>query len=353
MQQQNFKELIKQILLYEKDNLNSELEQQKSIDAKEILFCDFVETWNETTKVNKQVSTYDGYLHIIKKYIYPYFEAIKITLFDLKVKDIKDYMYILKKYCNLSSNTISKHYEIIKASLNYAVNTKIIEENPCNYIKKPKKIKKEIYPYSEAELHKLMQVAKRDKLEVPIYLTIWYGFRRSEVLGLEWHNIDFDNHRIHICKKVVRAKVNGKLQRVESFQMKNDTSKRILPMSSEIENYLLKIKARQNLNKKLFGKDYLITDYVCVDEGGKPIEPDYVTGHFNKLLKKHDLRHIRFHDLRHSCATLLISKNLNMKDVSEWLGHADINTTINIYTHVNLERKNLIVNTISQALNVR
>lgn len=347
MQQQNFKKIIEQ-MLKEKETKKNQLE----ISAEKILFGEFIKQWNEITKIKKQISTYDGYNHIIDKYIYPYFNTLEITLGDLRTDDLKDYMYVLNKFCNLSNCTIGKHYEIIKASLNYAVNNKLLKDNPCNYIKKPKKEKVDVFPYNEFELHKLMEVAKGDPLEVSIYLTIWYGFRRSEVLGLKWENIDFINNRIHVCEKVVRAKIDGKLQRVASPEMKTETSKRFLPMSYEIKKYLLAVKSNQEKNKKLIQKEYLTTDYVCVDKNGKPIEPDYLTGHFRKLLEKNELRHIRFHDLRHSCATLLINKNMNMKDVSEWLGHADITTTLNMYTHVNLERKNFIANTISQTLKV-
>ena len=340
MQQENFKEIIKQMRVEkEKSHIN---DNTKCFFSKNILFCDFVKQWNDITKCEKQISTFDGYIHMIDRYIYPYFLETQNTLIDLKVNDIHDYFFTLKKYFKLSPTTISRHYEIIKASLNYAVKNKIIKENPCDFIKKPKKDSKEIYPYNEQELKKLMSVAKHTVLESSIYLSIWYGLRRSEVLGLRWENVDFVNNRIYICEKVVRAKVNGKLQRVASSQMKNDTSKRVLPMSNEIRIYLLNLKAMQPYQNT--------SDYVCVYKNGKPIEPDYLSKNFSKLLKQNGLRHIRFHDLRHSCATYLINKNLNMKDVSEWLGHADISTTINMYTHIDLARKNIIANEISKII---
>ena len=99
---------------------------------------------------------------------------------------------------------------------------------------------------------------------------------------------------------------------------------------------LLKHREKQEQMKKVmrsaYSKDY--TDYVCVDALGKLYDPDFVTGHFGQLLKKHNLKKIRFHDIRHSCASVLLAQGVPMKQIQEWLGHSDMSTTANIYSHL-------------------
>ena len=133
----------------------------------------------------------------------------------------------------------------------------------------------------------------------------------------------------------------------EKDTTKTSSSYRSYPISEDVEKMLKSIKEKENENRKLFGKEYIENDYIFKWENGKLYSPDYITSKFSKLLKKHNLPHIRFHDLRHSCASLLISKGFTLKDIQEWLGHADIQTTANIYSHLDIKRKSNISNSLS------
>ena len=123
--------------------------------------------------------------------------------------------------------------------------------------------------------------------------------------------------------------------------MKNKTSCRTLPLIPAVEEELLKQKEKQQLYRKLFKKSYSTEylDFVCTDQEGKLIRPNFVTEHFDWLLTKYGLKHIRFHDLRHSCASLLLANNVPMKQIQEWLGHSDFSTTANIYSHLDYSSK--------------
>ena len=112
----------------------------------------------------------------------------------------------------------------------------------------------------------------------------------------------------------------------------------------------LDLKATETENHKLFGKSYVQNDYIFRWTDGRPFAPDFVTQKFSKLLKQHDLPHIRFHDLRHSCASNLLTMGFNLKDVSEWLGHADIQITANIYAHLDVTRKQQMADRLGAAL---
>ena len=123
--------------------------------------------------------------------------------------------------------------------------------------------------------------------------------------------------------------------------MKNKTSCRTLPLIPAVEAELLKQKEKQQLYRKLFKKSYSIEylDFVCTDQEGKLIRPNFVTEHFDWLLTKYGLKHIRFHDLRHSCASLMVMNGVSMKQVQEWLGHSTFSTTADIYAHLDYKSK--------------
>lgn len=110
---------------------------------------------------------------------------------------------------------------------------------------------------------------------------------------------------------------------------------------------LLSMKNAEAQNAKLFGKEYAKNDYIFKWDNGTPYSPNYITHKFKQLLKKYNLPIIRFQDLRHTCASLLVARGFSMKDIQEWLGHSDFSTTANIYSHLDIKRKNSIANSMS------
>ena len=137
---------------------------------------------------------------------------------------------------------------------------------------------------------------------------------------------------------------------VEKDKTKNASSHRIFPLTDETIEIFKQIKNEETLNRKLYGSEYVPNDYVFKWPNGKPYSPDYITHRFNDLLKIHNLPHIRFHELRHSCASILLSMGWSLKDIQEWLGHSDIKMTANIYSHLDTTRKNSITSAISGSL---
>ena len=188
-------------------------------------------------------------------------------------------------------------------------------------------------------------------IHLVILLAAFYGLRRSEVLGLKWSAIDFENKTITIKHTIVEIKVKGKYKILGKDRTKTNASHRTLPLTDEIIVALENAKNQQKYYKRKFRKSYNTNyeEYVCLNPDGSIIKPDYVTRHFPLLLKNSNLRHIRFHDLRHSCASLLLSRNVSMKAIQEWLGHSDFSTTANVYTHLDINSKLLSAEAISSA----
>lgn len=324
------------------------LEQWEGIVAvtDKALLCDYIADWVERDKSRVQITTYDGYKHMLNKYIYPYFKNTRLNVQDVKPMHIE-------KYCaekindGLSPNTVIKHLAVIRTALQDAVKNGIIRTNPADLVEKPKRVKPKHDYYKQDELQKLLAVVKDTNIEVPVFLAIVFGLRRSEVLGLTWSAVDFENMTLTVCNKVTRGVVDGKVTEIESDTLKSETSNRTFMMNEAVRNYLENVRKQQEQYARRTDK-YI--DYVCVNEIGDRIKPDYITHKFKDLLAENNMRPIRFHDLRHSCISLLVNSNFNMKLVQEYAGHADFTITANTYAHTDLTEKQAEVNAITSLL---
>lgn len=189
-------------------------------------------------------------------------------------------------------------------------------------------------------------------MRIVVILTVYYGLRRSEVLGLKWSAIDFAEKRIHIRHKIIDDKSSGHSVIRGMDVMKSKSSFRSLPMIPYIEQELLKEKAKQEemqrMLRRTYNREYI--EYVCVDPIGNLIKPQYVTEHFKVILYKNGLDKIRFHDLRHSCASLMLVNNEEMKKIQAWLGHSTITITADTYAHLDMQSKVTSAEKIGESL---
>ena len=163
---------------------------------------------------------------------------------------------------------------------------------------------------------------------------IFTGLRRSELLGLRWKSIDFENDLIHVNHSVIRAVVDGHQTHLGQDKVKRDSSFRTLPLIDQLKD-MLKVE----LHSQYQDKKPDSTAYIFLDKKGDVLKPTYVTEAFSKFLKKQNLRKIRFHDLRHSCANLLITSRVPLIEVQQWMGHSSISTTADMYGHLTFESK--------------
>lgn len=167
------------------------------------------------------------------------------------------------------------------------------------------------------------------------------GLRRSEALGVRWSRINFEERYVLLDTKIVESKDDsGKFIRAVE-EMKNKSSHRTLPLPEPVYDMLVEVKAKQELYRKMFRSGYSreYDDYVCVNQLGELIKPSYVTDHFHDLVRELGLRTIRFHDLRHTFASVLLNNDVPLINVSRFLGHSDISTTANTYAHLDKSSK--------------
>ena len=317
-----------------------------------MLFSDYMLEWLENIKPKVVQSTYIGYEQVVKGRLCPYFKSKKIKLIDLRPRDIQDFINYLYKQ-RLKGSTIAHYTSNMNTALKEAVIAEIIPSNPMDRIES---VKKEVYIpefYTDDELIELIEVIKAQKLELPLTLGIIYGLRREEILGLTWNAIDFKNKSITIRKTVGRGKYDGVTQFLIKDIPKNKSSYRTLPMFDFIADLLKKYKEKYKLNEKIFGNTY-ITDYkdfICLMDNGELVKPDYVDRTFSRILKENGFRHIRLHDLRHSCATLLLRNGVPLPEIQKWLGHSNIITTQR-YSHLDQNDKSIPANMIETKFNM-
>jgi integrase len=304
-----------------------------------MLFHAFLEQWLEIAKSTIQLSTYASYAGMCKSPILPYFKEKAIKLIDLKPKDIQDFYTLQLK--RVKASTVIHYHSVIHKALKYAVKIDLIPVNPASKIERPRMERFVGSFYDTQEINQLFELVKGRNLELPVLLGAFYGLRRSEIVGLKWSAIDFNNNSLVVKHTVTSFSIDGKHMIHASDSTKNKSSMRTLPLVIAFKEKLLAAKERQENNRKLCGrsysKDYL--DYICVNELGIRLRPEYLTTAFPKLLEDNGLRRIRFHDLRHSCASLLLANNVSMKQIQDWLGHSDFSTTANIYAHLDYNSK--------------
>ena len=300
-----------------------------------ILFTDYLDKWLKSVRPSIATATYQSYKNMIGARIKTYFSPLGLRLNEVSPQHIQDfYQTILDDNC--TTNTVIHYHAVIRKALQTAVKKDVLTKNVADQVDKPKKNVFRGNFYSEEEMMTLFEVISGDPLELCVKIAAYYGLRRSEVLGLRWDAIDFTKKTLSVSHKVIEAEVDGKYVPVGEDVLKTKSSFRMLPLIPAVEKLLLEEKEKQEMFRRLFKKSYCrdYLDYICVDQTGKILRPNYVTEHFAWLIEKYNLKKIRFHDLRHTCASLLLSSGISMKQIQVWLGHSTFSTTADIYAHL-------------------
>jgi integrase len=341
--------------------MTEELEQQaaeKSLCEKnkqeEIFFTQFMRDWLDMKQTTVELSTFVSYKSAVEKFIIPYFDNKhpSLKLSEISAKHIQDYYTYELKTRKISNNTVKHRHATISNALKYAMRMDLIPGNPASKVELPRLSKYSASYYNEKELGALFDLVKGTSLELGVYLSAYYGLRRSEAVGLRWDAIDFDRKTITIKHTAMDIYADGQHYLVLKDRTKTKSSYRTLPLVVPFEELLLRIKAEQETNRKLCGNCYCnkYLDYIYVNELGELMKPDYLSTKLPRFLEEHNMRRIRFHDLRHSCASLLLANGVSLKDIQSWLGHSTISTTANIYVHQEFASKINSANAILQVL---
>ena len=315
------------------------IEEREAMQKGDILFTDFLLKWLRVAKSTVKLTTYASYEMMATRIIIPYFETLNIKLKELTTEDIQEFYSAQLE--RVSANTVIHYHAIIHRALKYAVKIKTIQSNPAVNVERPRKEKFIGSFYDKKEINTLFDIIQGHPLEVAIKLAAFYGLRREEIIGLKWTAIDFENNTLTIQHTVTECNLDGKHIEVASDTAKTDSSLRTMPLVTNFRAMLLAKKEKQEHYRKLCGRSYCkeYLDYIFVNEMGERWKPRYLSDGFKRILEQNGLRRIRFHDLRHTCASLLLANNVPMKKIQEWLGHNEFSTTANIYAHLDYQSK--------------
>jgi len=319
-----------------------------SNDTDKLLFADYLSQWVESVKPNIVLQTYASYRSMADAIICPYFRDRKITLRDLQARDIQEF-YTKRLSEGVTANTCLHYHAIIRKSLKHAVKMEMIPNNVADSVERPKKKPFVGSFYDVDELNRLMPLIIDPHMKLAVSLAAFYGLRRSEIVGLGWDAINFEQKTITIFRTAHECFIDGKLHRTIEERTKSKASLRTLPLVGEFEELLRGRKADQEEQRLVCGNCYNKEHIglIMVNELGELMKPNYLSSGFRNLLKKHKLRVIRFHDLRHTCASLLIAEGVPIKDIQDWLGHSTYATTADIYAHLQYKSKISVANVMS------
>ncbi len=294
----------------------NDLNQGTYKEIKQKDFDSFTDEWLKNyAEIKVKPSTFESYRYVVENEIKPFFSGRKLT--DISPALIQKYVAEKLKE-GKKPKTVTNHLILIKEMLKHAVIWGYLKEYPAIYIEKPRVERKEMNYLTPEEIQ--MFLSNVSKEYYPLFLTaVLTGLRRGELLALQWKDIDFENSLIHVNKALYKDKF---------VEPKSKCAKRHVIMSP----YLAEVLKKHKENSEGDGHDF---DLVFTNKDGRPISGGVlVRRHFLPTLKRAGLKRVRFHDLRHSFATLLIDQKENIKFIQSQLGHASIQTTMDRYGHL-------------------
>lgn len=310
--------------------------QEEPEVIRNMLYCDYIVQWLERLAPTLERGTYGGYKQAVHGRIYSYFKDLGVTVEEVRPGHIEAFYRYLSVSENLSPNTMIHYHNNIRKSLQTLYLKQIISNNPADLIdNRPERVVFHAAFFDENEFNEYLQIVKDTKMELPVLFAGFYGFRRSEALGVKESAINYKERKLTVKHTVTQVNINNFVETVCKDRTKNKSSLRTMPLVDIVEDAVFRSKERQEFYKRKLGKLYCDKDrdYLCKDETGHLLKPNYVTHTHRLLLEKHGFRPIRYHDLRHSAATMLLSKKVPINLIKEWLGHADIQTTMR-YAHL-------------------
>lgn len=310
-----------------------ELEKGYYVTDSKITISEWIDTWLEVYIVpNVSPTTLSRYQGMIKRYIKPLLGHMQVQ--QLNTLAVQNWVNGLKISPSsgkpMAAATIKHTYHVLKGCMDKAVLAGIISRSPCVGVMLPKGQKKAAVIYDENQIKQLLEAAKGTEMELVLQVEVTIGLRRGELLGLQWQDIDFEKRQLHVVRN--RVIVNG---RSIVKEPKTANSVRTIDLPLQLVNKLKLYQWESMANKQRIGMPHSNEDFVFIhSDTCLPIYPEYMTQLYNKLTDKVGLPHSRFHDLRHMCASIMLRQGVDMKAAMQILGHSDISTTYNIYTHL-------------------
>lgn len=299
-----------------------------TFDAKGLELGEFLERWLEdVVRLSASHRTYAAHRQQVRSHISP-------TMGRLRIKDIRkvhvDRLYREKLGSGLAPSTVRRIHAVLHAALEEAVKGDLIPRNPAAHANKPKVRQEDIEPLDAADAQSFLNAARGDRYEALYVLCLMAGLRQGEGLGLKWSDIDLDSETLRVNRQLQRVRGGGGLQ----FSEPKNASRRTVGLPQRSVRALQEHRKRQSEEKLQAGPLYEDQDLVFATRLGTPLDAqNIVNRHFKPLLKRTGLPTVRFHDLRHSCLSLLAQRGEPIRDLQALAGHHSAAFTLQRYTH--------------------
>jgi integrase len=288
----------------------------------------FLEQWlEEVHKPTLRIGTYKGYRRYLDKHIFPVLGHIPVQ--KLTPQKVQAF-YTRKQQEGLSAKSVNNIHGMLHKALDHAVRWGLAPRNVCDAVSLPKQRRRDIQPLTEKQARQLLASAQGHKLEGLLILAVTTGMREGELLALKWQDINFEARSLHIRHSMGYIPGQGYLE----FEPKTSKGRRKIVLPPFVCEALKQHRARQLEARLKAGTRWQDQDLVFCNIYGGFLDPAHLRQRFDKLLKDAGLPDVRFHDLRHSAATILLSMGVHAKVVQEILGHSQISMTMDTYSHV-------------------
>lgn len=288
----------------------------------------FLEQWLTAVRPSLRPSTYASYEGVARLHLGP--EIGGITLDKLRVEHVAGLVARKQASQHLSPRSVRYVLLILRIALNKAMRWGLVARNAAMLVDGPRIEHKDVRVLSPEETRRLLEAAHGDPVEGLVVLAVSTGVRLGEALGLRWSNVDLDRRQLRIDKSLRRVTGQGQVL----SETKTRRSRRTIAVPVMTADVLRRQRSQQANQRRAAGKDWCDGDFVFTTSLGHPMDARNVGRMFRRVLRKARLPRMRFHDLRHSCASLLLAQGVSPRVVMETLGHSRISVTMDTYTHV-------------------
>lgn len=329
----------------------NQFEENSGFIPEKITLGEYLKNWmKEYVELNLAVKTIEGYRVNVEKHIIPSLGKIQLQ----KLQPLNIQQFYNEKLKNgrvdgkggLSPKSILYIHRVLRKALQQAVKLQLINKNPADFVEVPKQKGYKASFLDEEQVQKYLKAFSETNLYIPVLLGIGLGLRRGEALGVQWKDINFNSKTVTISRSLLPS---GK--GLIFHEPKTESSTRTISIPDFVLEELQRHKEQQEDFKRLLGAAYKENDLICCYADGTAINPASFSHMFERAQDKHGLLNIRFHDLRHTNATLMLKSKVPPKVAAERLGHSSIGITMDLYSHVMKEMQEEAANKISNILN--
>ncbi|MGC5033923.1 tyrosine-type recombinase/integrase [Micromonospora sp. DT229] len=322
-----------------------------------------------------RATTYVTYDSLVRRFLIPGLGARKLG--TLTVRDVRAFLDRLPSVCQCCAqgwdakrnpdhpvkarrprccaigNCCRKHIRpatvryiraVLSAALADGVREDLLGRNVASSVRLPTP-RSDFQPFTAGEARRYLLAAAYHRHGPLFELALRTGLRRGELLGLRWDDIDLDAGHLYVRRTLARTRGGPTFQPVKTHR-----SARRIVLPRDCVTALKRYRTRQDIDRRDAGDDWTETGLVFTTSTGGPMDPAAVHRHHQAICELADVRYIRFHDLRHTCATLLLEQGVDLVTIKDLLGHAQIHTTADIYSHVRLRLQRHAVESMDQAL---